>query len=59
MFLGHVMDKRGISPESAKTSALGNMERPKSVTELGRFIGTIKFTPNLSAFSTTSVSTQY
>ena len=52
LFLGHIIDKNGISPDPAKTSAVAQMERPQSITELGRFMGMVnqlgKFTPNLA-----------
>ena len=54
-FLGHVIDSKGISPDPSKTAAITNMDPPKSVTELRRFLGMInqlgKFTPNIAELS--------
>ena len=54
-FLGHVIDKDGISPDPKKTTAILEMAPPSSVTELRRFMGMInqinKFSPNISHIS--------
>ena len=51
-FLGHVVDKHGVHPDPQKTDAISNMEPPKNVTELRRFLGMVnqlgKFTPRLA-----------
>ena len=33
-FLGHMIDKRGISPDPSKTAAILKMETPKTNTQL-------------------------
>jgi len=38
IFLGHVIDQNGISPDPSKTAAIKQMEVPKSVSELRRFL---------------------
>ena len=35
MFLGHVIDHHGISPDPRKTTVISAMKPPSSVTELG------------------------
>jgi len=54
-FLGHVIDKHGISPDPKKTTAILGMTPPISVTELRRFMGMInqinKFSPNIAHIS--------
>ena len=54
-FLGHVIDKHGISPDPKKTTAILEMKPPTSVTELRRFMGMInqmnKFSPNIAHIS--------
>ena len=54
-FLGHVIDKQGVSPDPHKTSAIVAMENPKTPTELRRFMGMVnqlgKFTPNIAEIS--------
>ena len=39
IFLGHVINPQGISPDPNKTAAISQMDTPKSVTELRRFLG--------------------
>ena len=55
MFLGHVIDKHGVSPDPHKTSAILAMEKPKTPRELRRFMGMVnqlgKFTPNIAEIS--------
>ena len=50
-FLGHVINKHGISPDPDKTAAILQMEKPKTLTELTRFMGMVnqlgKFSPNI------------
>ena len=41
VFLGHVIDANGISPDPHKTEAIRNMKSPRNVTELQRFMGMI------------------
>ena len=54
-FLGHIIDSQGISADPSKTAAITQMDPPKSVTELHRFLGMInqlgKFTPNIAELS--------
>ncbi len=54
-FLGHVIDKKGISADPQMTSAISAMERPRNRTELRRFMGMAnqlgKFTPNIAEIS--------
>ena len=54
-FLGHTIDSQGISPDPSKAAAITQMDSPKSVTELRRFLGMInqlgKFTPNIAELS--------
>ena len=53
-FLGHIIDSQGISADPNKTAAITQMDPPKSVTELHRFLGMInqlgKFTPNIANY---------
>ena len=55
MFLGHVIDQRGITANPNKTAAIQQMEAPKSVSELCRFLGMVnqlcKFSPNIAELS--------
>ena len=50
-FLGQVIDEHGLSADPSKTQAVIDMERPKNITELRRFMGMAnqlgKFLPNL------------
>ena len=54
-FLGHVIDQRGITADPNKTAAIQQMETPKSVSELRRFLGMVnqlgKFSPNIAELS--------
>ena len=54
-FLGHVVNKNGISPDPRKTKAVLEMESPQNLTELRRFMGMInqlgKFSPRLAELS--------
>ena len=54
-FLGHVIDKQGISPDPRKTAAISAMKPPSSITELRRFMGMVnqmsKFSPNIAQIS--------
>ena len=51
-FLGHVINKEGVTPDPKKTYAIVAMERPTTCTELRRFMGMTnqhgKFTPVIS-----------
>ena len=51
-FLGHIIDKTGITADPDKTYAIMKMSPPTSVSELRRFMGMInqlvKFTPHLA-----------
>ena len=55
MFLGHVIDQRGITADPNKTAVIQQMETPKSVSELRRFLGMVnqlgKFSPNIAELS--------
>ena len=54
-FLGHIIDKDGISADPDKTRAISEMKVPNNVTELKRFLGTVnylsKFSPNLATLT--------
>ena len=51
-FLGHVVDKEGVSPDPERTTALTRMPAPSNITELRRFLGMAnqlgKFTTKLA-----------
>ena len=55
VFLGHVINEDGISPDPEKTAAVSKMKRPQAVSDLRRFLGMAnqlgKFTPNLAELS--------
>ena len=55
IFLGYVINPQGISPDPNKTAAISQMDTPKSVTELRRFLGMVnqlgKFSPNIAELS--------
>ena len=57
-FLGHVIDANGISADPSKTQAVMDMERPKNIAELRRFMGMAnqlgKFSPKLAELSQSS-----
>ena len=40
-FLGHVVRKKGIQADPDETKAINEMEKPKSVPELRRFMGIV------------------
>ena len=54
-FLGHIIDGNGIHPDPQKVSAVLQMERPRNVGDLRRFMGMAnqlgKFPPNLAELS--------
>ena len=54
-FLGHVINKEGVTPDPQKTSAIVAMERATTRTELRRFMGMTnqlgKFTPKIAEIS--------
>ena len=54
-FLGHVLDKDGISADPEKTSAIRMLDQPNNVSELRRFMGMLnqmgKFSPNLASIT--------
>ena len=54
-FLGHVIDKTGISPDPDKVSAILKMKPPTSIMELRRFMGMVnqlgKFSSRLATIS--------
>ena len=39
VFLGHVIDKHGISPDPSKTKAIMEIGKPKITIKLRRFLG--------------------
>ena len=41
VFLGHVIDGTGVSPDLQKTSAIVAMEKPTTRTQLRRFMGMV------------------
>jgi len=53
IFLGHVINQHGISPDPKKTTVILNMTAPTSVTKLRRFMGNQmnKFSPNIAQVS--------
>ena len=53
VFLGHVIDADGVSPDPRKkTEAIQKMKSPTTITELRRFMGMInqlnKFSPHIA-----------
>jgi transposase InsO family protein len=54
-FLGHVINRQGISPDPQKTEAVRSMEKPRSPTELRRFMGMVnqlgKFSSKIAELS--------
>ena len=50
-FLGHCIDKNGVSTDPEKTAAICQMTTPRSVSDLRRFMGMVnqlgKFTQTL------------
>ena len=42
-FIGHVMTKDGLKPDSRKVEAILKMERPADVIAVQRFIGLVKY----------------
>ncbi len=56
-FLGHVINKDGVSVDPEKSRAIVEMEPPNSVSEVQRFLGMVnqlgKFHPNRGANPTT------
>ena len=54
-FFGHIIYQRNITADPNKTAALQQMEAPKSVSELCRFLGIVnqlgKFSPNIAELS--------
>lgn len=54
-FLGHIIDREGITADPQKTRAVVAMEKPTNRTELRRFMGMVnqlnKFTPNIAELS--------
>ena len=55
-FLGHIIHKEGIRADPEKTSAILQMEPPRTVTELRRFMGTVN---QLGKFSSTIAETSH
>ena len=54
-FLGHTTNGNGVSPDPQKTNAILMMVKPKTPTELRRFLGMVnklsKFTPNIASLT--------
>ena len=54
-FLGHVVDRNGISADPSKVTAIAKMRSPENISELRRFLGMVnqlgKFTPNLATIT--------
>ena len=54
-FLGHRIDRNGVSPDPNKTAAILKMETPKTVSELRRFMGMVnqlgKCSPHIADLS--------
>ena len=54
-FLGHVIDKTGISPDPGKVCAILQMKEPTSIMEVRRFMGMVnqlgKLSPRLATIS--------
>ena len=54
-FLGHVINREGISLDPKKTAAIQAMKPPSSITELRRFMGMVnqmsKFSPYIAQIS--------
>ena len=52
-YLGYVVDRQGLRPDSEKVEAIINIPPPRNVTEIRRFIGTASwyrcFVPNFSS----------
>lgn len=52
-FLGHIISKDGIRPDTSKVEAISNMVEPTNVTELKRYLGMVnylgRYLPNLSS----------
>ena len=42
-FLGHVIDKDGVSVDPAKVEAVINWEQPKTPTEVRSFLGLVGY----------------
>ena len=55
-FLGYIIDKSGIRADRENTSAILQMEPPKAVTELRRFMGMVN---QLGKFSSTLAETSH
>ncbi len=51
-YLGHVIDKEGIRPDTTKIEAITHLEKPKNISELRRMLGMIhylgRYVPHLS-----------
>lgn len=42
-FLGHIVDKRGVRPDTEKVDAIINIQPPKNTTELKRVMGMVRY----------------
>ncbi len=51
-YLGHVIDKEGICPDTTQIEAITHLEKPKNISELRRMLGMIhylgRYVPHLS-----------
>ena len=51
-FLGHQVDRNGISPSPKRVTAITKMPKPENVKDIRRFLGMVnqlnKFSPNLA-----------
>ena len=52
-FLGHIVNEHGVSPDPLKTAAILNMDKPKTPTELRRFLGMVNQLSKFSPFIAT------
>ena len=54
-YIGHIFTSEGVKPDPKKVCAIRNMEAPRNLEEVRRFLGHVnymaKFMPNLSAES--------
>ena len=54
-FLGHIIDKNGITADPSKVTAITEMKTPENISELRRFLGMAnqlgKFTPRLATIT--------
>ena len=58
-FLGHQIDKNGIAPITTKVSAIRDYELPKTIKDLGRFLGMLNFYRRFVKQTATTLATLY